>query len=85
MIRALVEKLPVMITPRWVRMWTQPIAIDVELDVCGFLAPAAERLAEAGVPLIPQCAYLKDHLLIHEKHLRLAQAELEELIAWARR
>ena len=59
--------------------------VDVDLDLCGFLAPAAERLAEAGVPIIPQCAYLKDHLLIHEEHLRLAQAELEELIAWAQR
>lgn len=28
MIRALVEKLPIMITPRWVRMQTQPIGIE---------------------------------------------------------
>lgn len=35
MVRALVEKLPVMITPRWVRTPTQPIAVE---DVVGYLA-----------------------------------------------
>jgi len=34
MIRALVDKLPVMITPRWVRMRAQPIAIE---DVVAYL------------------------------------------------
>jgi uncharacterized protein YbjT (DUF2867 family) len=41
MIRALVERLPVMITPRWVRITAQPIAID---DVLAYLraAPAID-------------------------------------------
>jgi uncharacterized protein YbjT (DUF2867 family) len=39
MIRALVEKLPIMITPRWVSTTTQPIAID---DVAAYLVAAAE-------------------------------------------
>jgi uncharacterized protein YbjT (DUF2867 family) len=39
MIRALVDKLPVMITPRWVRTRTQPIAIE---DVLAYLMQALE-------------------------------------------
>jgi uncharacterized protein YbjT (DUF2867 family) len=44
MIRALVERLPVMITPRWVRTLTQPIAIE---DVVAYLLAALE-LPAAG-------------------------------------
>lgn len=39
MIRALVEKLPFMITPRWVRTPTQPIAIE---DVIDYLVEAVD-------------------------------------------
>jgi len=39
MVRALVEKLPVMITPRWVRSRAQPIAIE---DVTAYLLKALE-------------------------------------------
>ena len=39
MIRALVERLPVMITPRWVRTLTQPIAIE---DVVAYLLAALD-------------------------------------------
>ena len=45
MIRNLCEKLPVMTTPRWVRMPAQPIAID---DVIAYLVAAVE------LPLPPQ-------------------------------
>jgi uncharacterized protein YbjT (DUF2867 family) len=37
MIRALVERLPIMVTPRWVRVTAQPIAID---DVLAYLRAA---------------------------------------------
>ena len=45
MIRALVDRLPAMITPRWVSTKTQPIAIE---DVIAYLVAAAElpRLEE---------------------------------------
>jgi uncharacterized protein YbjT (DUF2867 family) len=43
MIRSLVTRLPVMVTPRWVRTLTQPIAID---DVLDYLL-AARDLPEA--------------------------------------
>lgn len=40
MIRALVERLPIMICPRWVRVKAQPIAIE---DLLEYLIAAAER------------------------------------------
>lgn len=51
MIRALVERLPVMVTPRWVSVMAQPIAID---DVLAYLvaaldvAPGEHRIFEIG-------------------------------------
>ena len=53
MIRALVERLPVMICPRWVAVETQPIAVE---DVIAYLVAAldlnegAERVYEIGGP-----------------------------------
>jgi len=47
MIRALVERLPVMITPRWVEVEAQPIAVD---DLLAYLVAALEvPLAESRV------------------------------------
>src|SRR6185369_5228601 len=40
MIRTLVERLPIMITPRWVNVPTQPIAID---DVLHYLLAALDH------------------------------------------
>jgi uncharacterized protein YbjT (DUF2867 family) len=60
MIRALVEKLPVMVTPRWVHTRTQPIAIE---DVIAYLLqaltlpPAGSRILEIGGP--DQVSYLE--------------------------
>ncbi len=48
MIRALVEKLPIMITPRWVQVMAQPIAIG---DVLAFLS-AALRVASNQTHLV---------------------------------
>ncbi len=45
MIRALVEKLPVMITPRWVTTGTQPIAIE---DVIAYLKKAVDLLSNVS-------------------------------------
>ncbi|MBM3858219.1 MAG: SDR family oxidoreductase [Verrucomicrobia bacterium] len=51
MIRALVERLPVMITPRWVRVLAQPIFVG---DVLAYLVAAAtsgeDRIYEIGGP-----------------------------------
>jgi hypothetical protein len=43
--------------------------LDVDLTTTGFLAPVAVRLAEADISIVPQCAFLKDHLLIRESDL----------------
>jgi uncharacterized protein YbjT (DUF2867 family) len=43
MIRALVERLPIMITPRWVNVTSQPIAID---DLLDYLVAALEHPAD---------------------------------------
>ena len=56
MIRALVERLPVMVCPRWVATLTQPIAVD---DVLAYLLAAldlpdsGDRVFEIGGPVIP--------------------------------
>jgi uncharacterized protein YbjT (DUF2867 family) len=60
MIRSLVEKLPVMVTPRWVNTRTQPIAIE---DVIAYLLQAltlplvGSRIFEIGGP--DQVSYLE--------------------------
>ena len=59
--------------------------LDLELDVVGYLAPAAERLAAAAVSIVPQCAYSKDHLLVREEDLERALGVLEAWIAECRR
>jgi uncharacterized protein YbjT (DUF2867 family) len=47
MVRALVERLPIMITPRWVEVEAQPIAVD---DLLGYLVAALDvPLAESRV------------------------------------
>lgn len=45
-VRALVERLPVMITPRWVNTAAQPIAIE---DVIGYLAAAIQIPAQGNL------------------------------------
>jgi hypothetical protein len=54
--------------------------IDIDLAVVGYLAPAAARLALARVSIVPQCAFLKDHLLVREADLATALGVLEAFI-----
>jgi len=58
--------------------------LDLALDVCGYLAPAADALARAGVPIVPQCAFRTDHLLVPADKLDVAVEALDALIARAR-
>ena len=58
--------------------------LDLDLAVTGYLAPAAEALAAAGVPIVPQCAFLKDHLLVPAERLETAVKALERVILLAR-
>jgi hypothetical protein len=54
--------------------------LDLDLALTGYLAPAAEALAAAGVPIVPQCAFLKDHLLVPAEHLETAVQTLALVI-----
>ena len=61
---------------------TRVITFDLELDLAttGFLAPVAVRLADAGISIIPQCAFLKDHVLVRESDLSRAVEIIQEWI-----
>ncbi len=54
---------------------------SLALDLVGYLAPAAERLARAGISVVPQCGYRTDHLLVREQDLERAAGVLEAWIA----
>ena len=54
--------------------------LNLELSICGFFVPAAERLAKAGISIVPQCAYLKDHVLIQAERIEQAVKVLQGLI-----
>jgi hypothetical protein len=58
--------------------------LELELSVVGYLAPAAGRLAEAGISIVPQCAYLRDHLLVQEQDAERAKQVLEGYAASCR-
>ena len=64
MLRALVERLPVMVTPRWVNTRTQPIAIE---DVIAYLLAALDYEPDGGevfeIGGADVCSYLD---LMHE-------------------
>ena len=64
MLRALVERLPVMVTPRWVTTRTQPIAIE---DVISYLVAALDYEPDGGevfeIGGADVCSYLD---LMHE-------------------
>lgn len=54
---------------------------SLALDLVGYLAPAAERLARAGISMVPQCGYRTDHLLVREQDLERAVGVLQSWIA----
>ena len=55
------------------------------VDLVGFFSPLAERLAGAQIPIIPQCGFHTDHVLIPESRLEDAVRVIEGLIADARK
>ena len=54
--------------------------VTLPLDLVGFLAPAAVRLAEAGVSIVPQCGFRTDHLLVRAEDLAAALRVLEGFV-----
>lgn len=63
------------------------ITIDASMpvDLVGFLSPAAARLASAEIPIIPQCGFRTDHVLVPARLLDDAVRVLEGLVADARK
>ena len=59
------------------------ITIDAAMpvDLVGFLAPLADRLALAKIPIIPQCGFHTDHVLVPEARLDDALVVINQLIA----
>jgi len=45
------------------------IEASMPVDLVGFLAPLAERLAAAQIPIIPQCGFRTDHVLVPNARL----------------
>ncbi len=59
------------------------IEATMPVDLVGFLAPLAERLARAGIPIVPQCGFRTDHLLVPESRFEEAVGVIEKLIVEA--
>ncbi len=58
------------------------ITLDLALehDVVGYLSPATARLAEAAVSVVPQCAFSRDHILVHAEGAGKALRVLRGLV-----
>jgi hypothetical protein len=54
--------------------------VNVDLGVFGYFAPAAVRLANADISIVPESAFLKDHVLVHERDLERTVATVGKLI-----
>ena len=57
------------------------LSLELDLGICGYLAPAVARLGESGIAVVPQAAFLRDHILVHEADADRAVALLESLVA----
>jgi len=56
------------------------LRLNVDLGVSGYFAPAADRLADAGISIVPQCAFMKDHVLIRAEDADRAVGIMEDLV-----
>ena len=61
------------------------VEASMPVDLVGFFAPAADRLAAASIPIIPQCGFRTDHVLVPAQRLDDAVRVLEGLVADARK
>jgi hypothetical protein len=55
--------------------------LEIDLNVSGYLLPAAERLAQAGIAIVAQCAFRMDHLLIRSEDAEAAVSILTRFAA----
>jgi len=58
------------------------VTLEAELspELAGYIAPAAARLAEAGIPIVPVCGATRDHLLVRDGDVARAAAILEDIV-----
>ena len=56
------------------------LQLNMDLGVSGYFAPAAERLAGACISIVPQCAFLKDHVLVRATDAERAMKIMENLV-----
>ncbi|MBK5257504.1 MAG: ACT domain-containing protein [Vicinamibacteria bacterium] len=61
------------------------IEATMPVDLVGFFAPVADRLAVARIPIIPQCGFRTDHILVPQSRLDDAVRVIEGLISDARK
>jgi len=61
------------------------IEASMPVDLVGFFAPAADRLAVARIPIVPQCGFRTDHFLVPQSRLEDAVRVVEGLVADARK
>jgi hypothetical protein len=54
--------------------------VELEADLCGYLAPLAARLGKAGISIVPQCDFARDHLLVPSPDLERASRVIEDWI-----
>ncbi len=57
------------------------ITVDVELpmEMVGFMARLSQKLAEAGVSILPYAAYSRDHIVVDDQHFDNALQALHAL------
>ena len=55
--------------------------LDLPAELVGFMAAISGALADAGVPLLAVCGYMKDHLLVQENYREAALGAIEALVA----
>lgn len=62
------------------------ITFDADLppDLVGYLAPAAEALSAAEIPIVPQCSFSLDHVLVPARDAERALSVLQGLVDAAR-
>ena len=53
--------------------------VPLDIEVAGYLQPAVNCLANAGLSIVPQCALIYDHILVNENDRDAAITALTEL------
>ena len=53
--------------------------VPLEIEVPGYLQPAVNSLAEAGISIVPQCALIYDHIMVETEAAKKAIEVLTNL------